>query len=95
MREFIGLNSNVTLNQNADDGEWRSSAEVIIITSEPQYHLDEDYEIKRRRRECEQFRFIASENAITALIEALEKVRFEIQSAETAVNAANLGRKAA
>lgn len=94
MRDFIGLNSNVILSKD-DDDKWRPIAEVIIITSEPQYHLDEDLDIKKRRRDCEQFRFIASEKALTGLIGALERARFELQSQMAAANFANEEKKAA
>lgn len=93
MRELIAVNNNTNI-VKTDDG-WAARAEVIIITSEPSYHLDEDLDLKIRRRECENFRFLANERQISTLIEGLEKLRFELQSTEAAVSNANLEYKKA
>lgn len=87
MRELIAVNNNTSLVQ-IDDG-WAARAEIVIVTSEPAYHLDEDLDLKIRRRECESFRFLANEDQVSTLIEGLEKLRFELQNAGTAVNNAN------
>lgn len=94
MRELINVTSNTAMFKN-DDGSWDGRAEIVIITSEPQYRFDEDLDLKVRRRECEQFRFMADEKQIGALIEGLEHVRFELQNAQTAINNANTEKKAA
>ena len=88
MRELIAVAHNITLVKDHDNG-WEGRAEVIVITSEPQYHLDEDGDLKNRRRACEVFRFMASEAQISGMIEGLEKLRFDLQSAGTATTLAN------
>lgn len=93
MRELVAVTHNTTLVK--DDEGWSGAAEIIIITSEPRYHLDEDGDLKNRRRECEAFRFLANEKQISTLIDGLERLRFDLQSAETTVRAANLECKAA
>lgn len=94
MREIVAVNANLMLTGDGDN-DWTPAVEIIIITSEPQYHLDEDFELKVRRRDCEQFRLLATEKSITAMIEGLEKARFNLQSQATAANNANQERKKA
>lgn len=93
MRELIAVNRNITIVK--DDNGWAGRAEIIIITSEPNYHLDQDFELKVRRRDCEHFRFLADEEQVTKMIEGLEKLRFDLQSAHAAITNANMERKAA
>lgn len=94
MREIIGVTANIMLGQD-NEGNWKPKAEVILIANEPHYHLDEDFEVKKRRHHCEVISFLATDESINDLLTGLEKVRFELQSQSTAANLANQEKKAA
>lgn len=94
MRDIVASSTNIMLSKDTD-GNWFPFAEVVLITSEPQYRFDEDLELKKRRRECEQFRFAATEAAVTEMINALEKARFEIQAQSHAAELANQEKQTA
>lgn len=88
MREIIAGNTNIIL-LKGDDGKWHPTAEVVLISVEPRYHIDEDLELKKRRRDCEQFRFFATAPALTSLIDGLRKTLFEIENQTHAACLAN------
>ncbi len=92
MRELFNINSNLILVQDENTGLWCTQAELTFIATAPHYHLDQDSFLKTGVPVCDTFRVFASEKMITKMIEGLERLRFDMQSAETAVNAANSER---
>lgn len=87
MRSLVAMFANSYLTKC--DKKWEPETEIIIVTSEPHFRFDEDFEVKKRRRDLEQFRFMTSEAGLAGFIEALEKARFELQNQTAAAALAN------
>lgn len=58
MKELVGTAVNFALAEGAKDG-FVGTAEIIMVLSEPQYHVDMSGQMNRSRS-IEQFRFAAS-----------------------------------
>jgi hypothetical protein len=77
MKELIGTATNIAFTLDTETGEFKPSAEIILMLSEPQYTVtDEGVE---RGRDVETFRFMSSAGGMGMLMKSLMDLHEEMK----------------